>query len=144
LLKLRENWRNGQGPQTLREMRAFNRERREVEQAAQKLAEDKSRTLGGYWEAEHLPRAKLSMTASSIGSNTNVMKTWLKPLADRLLSGVTPADLENLVIRPMQAAGKSPGYVEKVLLSSSKNPICFMFLFYHFFTTSVQVFRGVL
>ena len=31
-LKLRENWRSGQGPQTLREMRAFNRERREAEQ----------------------------------------------------------------------------------------------------------------
>jgi hypothetical protein len=48
LSKLRENWRSGQGPQTLREMRAFNREKRAEELAAQKLAEDKSRTLGGY------------------------------------------------------------------------------------------------
>ena len=115
LSRLRENWRSGQGPQTLRELRAFNLERRDAEQAAKKLAEDKSRTLGGYWEAEYLPRAELNMTASSLKSNANVMKVWLKPLADRLLSKVTSTDLENLVMRPMQEAGKSAGYVEKVL-----------------------------
>jgi hypothetical protein len=71
--------------------------------------------LGGYWEAEYLPRAGLNLTASSFQSNANVMKVWLKPLADRLLSGVTSADLENLVLRPMLAAGKSPGYITKVL-----------------------------
>ena len=119
LLKLRENWRSGQGPQTLREMRAFNRERREAELAAQKLAEEKSRTLGGYWEAEYLPRARLNLAPSSIISNVNAIKVWLKPLADRLLSSLTPTDLENLVMRPMQAAGKSPGYIEKILRAFS-------------------------
>jgi integrase len=115
LSKLRENWRSGQGPQTLREMRAFNLEKRAADLAAQKLAEDKSRTLGGYWEGEYLPRARLSISASSLKGNTNAMKVWLKPLADRLLSSVTPTDLENLVMRPMQVAGKSPGYVMKAL-----------------------------
>jgi len=115
LSKLRENWRSGQGPQTLRELRAFNRELRAAELAAQKLAEDKSRTFGGYWEAEYLPRARLNMTIGSIKCNTNVTKVWLKPLADRLLSEITSTDLENLVMRPMREAGKSPGYIEKAL-----------------------------
>jgi integrase len=96
-------------------MRAFNREQRAREQAAQKLAEDKSRTLGGYWEAEYLPRARLNMSAHSIKGNINATRVWLKPLADRLLSSLTPTDLENLVMRPMREAGKSPGYVEKIL-----------------------------
>ena len=115
LSRLRENWRSGRGPQTLREMRALNRERRAEELAGQKLAGDRSRTLGGYWEGEYLPRARLSMAAGSLRSSANVMKVWLKPLAGRPLPGVTAADLENLVIRPMQAAGRSPGYVENVL-----------------------------
>ena len=115
LNRLRENWRSGQGPQTLRELRAFNREEWAKEQAAQILAEDKSRTLGGYFEAEYQPRAGLSMEASSLQTKTRVMKTWLQPLADRLLSGVTPAELEDLVMRPMRAAGRSPGYVLKIL-----------------------------
>ena len=115
LSRLRENWRSGQGPQTLREMRAFNRERRARELAAQKLAEDKSRTLAGFWAGEYLPRAGLNLAASSLRSNANVMKVWLKPLAGRLLSGVTPADLEDLVMRPMLAAGRSPSYAGKVL-----------------------------
>ena len=119
LLKLRENWRSGQGPQTLREMRAFNRERREAEQAAKKLAEEKSRTLGGYWEAEYLPRARLSLSLSSINGSVNAMKVWLKPLAARLLSSLTPADLENFVIQPMRAAGKHPGYIGKILRAFS-------------------------
>ena len=115
LSKLRENWRSGEGPQTLREMRAFNRERREAELAAQKLAQDKSRTFGGFWEAEYLPRAKLNLSATTLKTSINVVKVWLKPLADRLLSSLTPADLENLIMRPMQAAGKSPGYIRQVL-----------------------------
>ena len=115
LSRLRENRRSGQGPQTLREMRAFNLEKRAAELAAQKLAGDSSLTLGGYWEGHYLPRAKLNMAASSLRSNASAMRAWLKPLAGRLLSGVTPADLENLVMRPMQAAGKSPSYVGKIL-----------------------------
>jgi len=115
LNKLRENWRSGQGPQTLREMRTFNREQWAKEEAAKKLAEDKSRTLGGYWEAEYLPRAGLNMAPDSLKNKISVMKTWLKPLSGRLLSGLTPADLENLVMRPMLEAGKSAGYIEKVL-----------------------------
>ena len=115
LSKLRENWRSGEGPQTLREMRAFNRERREAELAAQKLAQDKSRTFGGFCEAEYLPRAKLNLSAITLESSVSVIKVCLKPLVDRFLSDLTSTDLENLVMRPMQAAGKSPGYIGKAL-----------------------------
>jgi len=36
-------------------------------------------------------------------------------VSGRLSYGLTPADLENLVMRPMLEAGKSAGYIEKVL-----------------------------
>jgi integrase len=55
------------------------------------------------------------MTEQSIKGSANVVKVWLNPLSDRLLSGLTPADLENMVMRPMREAGKSPGYIERVL-----------------------------
>ncbi len=115
LSKLRDNWRSGEGPQTLRELRAFNREQREAELAAKKLAEDRSRTLGGFWEDDYLPRAKLNLTGLTLKSHVSVVKVWLKPLADRLLADITPADLENNIQRPMLEAGKSLGYVAKVL-----------------------------
>jgi integrase len=57
----------------------------------------------------------LNLSVSTLKGNTNAMKVWLKPLADHLLSSVTPTDLENLVMRPMQAAGKNPSYVMNVL-----------------------------
>lgn len=115
LSTLRVNQKCGQGPQTLKEMREFYRERRNVESAAAEAARDPKRTLAGYCEAEYFPRIRLSMKARTSASHFSVVKRWLAPLADKPLSDVTPSDLENLIIRPMLEGGRSPTYVEKAL-----------------------------
>lgn len=115
LSTLRINQKSGQGPQTLKEMRQFNREKRDAQSAAKEAARDPRRTLAGYCESEYLPRIRLNMKPRTAASHVSVLKRWLAPLADKTLSEVTPSDLENLVIRPMLEDGRSPTYVEKTL-----------------------------
>ena len=113
LAELRRNHKSGQGPRTLREMRAFNRERRDRE--AREAALDNKRTLGGFMEAEYLPRAKLTLTAGSHGRQARLLRTWLAPLADRPLPQITADDLEKFTLRPMLEAGRSPNTIRNVL-----------------------------
>lgn len=109
LATLRINQKNGQGPQTLKEMRDLNKEKRAAKAAERHL------TLKGFWESEYLPQARLSISERAIYEQKCLMGKWLAPLADRHLNEITPSDLENLIIRPMLEDGRSPTYVEKVL-----------------------------
>lgn len=115
LSELRVNQKSGQGPQTLKEMREFNRERREAEAKAKEAARQKNRGLGGFFELEYLPRAELSQARLTIDHKKRMMNRWLAPLADKALGAITPLDLENQVLRPMLQAGKSPATARHAL-----------------------------
>jgi integrase len=115
LNELRVNQKSGQGPQTLKEMRIFNHERRETEAAAREEAANKNRTLAGFWEAEYFPQARLRLSAHSLDIQKVIMRRWLKPLADRPLNDIRAADLENLVLPPLMAAGRSAAYFQQIL-----------------------------
>jgi len=114
LAELRQNHKNGQGPQTLREMRSVNLEKRKQEAAARELSLNKSRSLGGFMEAEYLPRAKLTLTPGILYAQGRYLRTWLAPLKDSPLVQITTADLTNLVLRPMVEAGRSPNTIRTV------------------------------
>jgi len=90
LNELRVNQKSGQGPQTLKEMRALNHERREAETAAREEAAHKNRTLAGFWETEYFQQAQLRLSAHSLASQKTIMRSWLKPLADRPLKISAP------------------------------------------------------
>jgi integrase len=115
LSTLRINQKSGQGPQTLKEMREFNLDRRNAREAAAEAARDPKRTLAGYFEAEFLPYIRLNMKARTSASHVSVVRRRLAPLAGKPLSEVTASDLETLIIRPMLEEGLSPTYVEKAL-----------------------------
>jgi len=115
LSELRRNHKSGQGPQTLREMRSFNREMRDQEAEARKSALDKKRTLGGFMEAEYLPRLKLTIAAEEHIHQAGFLRTWLAPLSDKPLARITTDDLEKLTLRPMLEAGRSPNTIRNAL-----------------------------
>jgi integrase len=115
LSTLRVNQKSGQGPQTLKEMRELNKEKRSAAEAAEKEANDPRRTLAGYCEAEYLPQISLNVKARTMMARTSAIRRWLAPLADKLLGGITPSDLDAFVVRPMLADGRSPNYVGSVL-----------------------------
>ena len=112
---LRVNQKSGQGPQTLREMREYNHERRLAEVAAKEAAAHRNQTLIGFWETEYLPRAVLTLAKRGISSQHTMMRLWLAPVAKKPLREITSADLENMVMRPMAEAGKSPGHIRYAL-----------------------------
>jgi len=119
LSTLRVNQKSGQGPQTLKEMRDFNHEKRNAKEAAEKAARDPRRTLAGFCESEYLPSLRLNTKGRTLASIESVLRRWLSPLADMTLQGISAPDLENMVMRPMLEDGRSPTYVEKVLWTFS-------------------------
>ncbi|MDL2226347.1 site-specific integrase [Deltaproteobacteria bacterium OttesenSCG-928-M10] len=112
---LRVNQKSGQGPQTLKEMREYNHERRLTEAAAKEASAHRNQTLLGFWESEYLPRAVLTLAKRGIDSQRTLMRLWLAPVANKPLRELTSADLENLVMRPMAEAGRSPGRIRYAL-----------------------------
>jgi len=119
LAELRQNQKNGQGPQTLREMRAANLDKRKQEAAAKELANNKSRTLGGFMEVEYLPRARLTLTPRTLTAQAALLRTWLSPLANTPLTQITTTDLTELILRPMVEAGRSPNTIRNTLTTIS-------------------------
>jgi len=115
LSELRVNQKSGQGPQTLKEMREFNKERREKEAAAKEAAKSRNRTLGGFMELEYLPRAELNQTRRTITGKKGILRRCLAPLAEKKLDEITTTDLENEVFRPMLQSDKSPTYIRHAL-----------------------------
>jgi integrase len=103
LARLKENRRWGQGPLTFGEMR-----RSSGEQAAEVGSRAEELTLAAFFEQEYLPKARMNKAPFTVYKETGQIHTWLAPLADRPLRSITTADLENLVVAPMMAAGKAP------------------------------------
>ncbi len=119
LAELRQNQKSGQGPQTLRELRAANQAKRQQEEAAKKRENSKSQSLGGFMEAEYLPHAKLAVSPSHLYAHERYLRTWLAPLANMSLAKITAADLNNHIMRPMVDAGRSPSSIHNVLAAFS-------------------------
>ena len=119
LAELRRNHKSGQGPQTLKEMRAAGQEKRAAEAEAQELARHETTTLAEFWEQTYLPKAKLNKSRHSVAAETMFRRRWLAPLADSPLSDIKPVHLERLLLAPMLAAGKSPRTIQYALATFS-------------------------
>jgi integrase len=115
LAALRTNQRSGHGPQTLKEMREVERQRREAKAAELELARHENSTLGGYWEHEYLPYLRASKSVESICTERSAMKCWLAPLKNKPLKEISSSDMERLVVAPMVEAGKSPRTIKIAL-----------------------------
>jgi integrase len=109
MAELRRNQRTGRGPRTWKELKA------EREAANSETPEKGGITVAEFWEQEYRPRLQLTARPSAITRGYGSLRTWLAPLADRPLDGITTADLENMVVRPMLEAGKSPSHIASML-----------------------------
>jgi len=113
LTRLKENQRWGQGPQTLKEMRGTPGV--SGESAIESEAGNEELTLAEFFESEYLPKAKINKAPFTVYKQGLDLRTWLAPFANRPLKSITTADLENLVVAPMMAAGKLPGTIKSAL-----------------------------
>jgi integrase len=104
LARLKENHRWGQGPMTLKEMRGSSG----APAAGEAETRKNGLTLAIFFEQEYLPKAKMNKAPFTVYQEARNIRSWLAPLADMPLNSITTADLENLVVAPMMAAGKSP------------------------------------
>ncbi len=112
LSKLRENWRSGHGPQTLREMRESAAVAKKEEQHQQRLQENENITLAEFWSQKYYPLLKLHKSPNSVRTEQLLFNKWIHPLADLSLRDIRKENIEMKVVRPLLEAGKSPRTVE--------------------------------
>jgi integrase len=120
LVKLRENWRIGQGPQTLKEMRAEGEAARAAEKRRQEVAIHREMTLAEFWSAKYYPQASLRKAANSVRTERLFFEKWLQPLAHLPLQEIGREHLETLVMRPILEKGLSARSLEYALATISQ------------------------
>ena len=112
LSKLRENWRSGQGPQTLKEMRESAEIAKKEEQRRQSLKESENITLTEFWNTRYYPHVKLHKSPNSARTEELLFNKWLYLLASFYLNDLNKEHIEVKVVRPLLEAGRSPRTVE--------------------------------
>jgi len=120
LAKLRESWRSGQGPQTLKEMRAEGEATRAAEKRRQEVAIHQEMTLAEFWAARYYPQAALRKAANSVRTELLFFEKWLRPLAHLPLQDIGREHLETLVMRPILEKKLSPRTLEYALATFSQ------------------------
>lgn len=114
LAMLRQNWRTGQGPQTLKEMRAANVALREEKEVERVRAEKESVNLKTYWEQTYLPSANSRKNTETVRIEQWLFNAWLAPTIGHMpLKDIKPLDVEG-VLNKLQDAGKSPRSQEHI------------------------------
>ena len=84
LVQLRDNWRNGTGPQTYAEMKA-SAAKQKAEQAAREAAEQSRLiTVADYFEQHFLPYAKRTKKPESWGHELSHFNNWINPALGHL------------------------------------------------------------
>jgi hypothetical protein len=120
LAELRQNWRTGQGPQTLKEMRAAGQAAREDEARALAQREADALTLAEFWERTYLPAALNKKRPQTIAVEKWNFKNWIAPaLGEKPLQEILKSDIENM-LADMQSKGKSPRTQEHIKAILSK------------------------
>jgi hypothetical protein len=119
LAELQKNWRIGDGPQTLHELREAGKAKKAAEAEERAEGGNPGPTLGRFWLETVLPKISLNYPKNKVITHSGQMRSWLSPLLDHPLSAIKAADLESAVVRPMLEAGKRPGTIEAVLRTFS-------------------------
>jgi integrase len=119
LSQLRQNWRCGSGPRTLKEMRAAGKEAREAQIKEQIKTENENLTLADFWSRHYLPSAELKKTAKTVEVEKWLFKSWLAPALGRQFLKDITAELVTAALAGMAQAGRSPRTQEhaKMVLS---------------------------
>lgn len=107
LATLRQNWRTGVGPQTLKAMRQAGQDAREETIRIQRLTENEALTLRNFWEKHYLPSASLKKTAKTVEGERWLFNSWIAPVLGHLaFKEISPRLIESMLAE-MAKAGKS-------------------------------------
>ena len=119
LTQLRQNWRLGRGPKTLRELRADGQEKRQEELRELGRIKSESLTLADFWGQHYLPTAELRKTLKTIEVEKWLFKSWISPALGHLALKEITADQVAAALAGMAQAGRSPRTQEhaKMVLS---------------------------
>ena len=108
LSQLRQNWRTGTGPRTLKEMRQAGQDACAEAIRVKTLADNDTLTLIRFWEKHYLPSAALKKAEKTVEGERWLFNSWLAPaLGDLPLKEINPRLIES-VLGEMAKAGKSP------------------------------------
>ena len=114
LSKLRQNWLLGQGPQTLRELRASNTAARESQAQEQARIEREATSITYFWETIYLPAATVKKDPETIKGERFRFNRWIKPVVGHLpMKDITSDHVEEIISR-LRDAGKAPRTQEHV------------------------------
>ena len=119
LAQLRQNWRNGQGPQSLKEMREAGQTAREEQAKEQVRVENESLTLQEFWDRTYWPTASVRKSIDTMKIENWQFRAWIAPALGHLpLRDIRASHVESMVAK-MREAGKAPRTQEhvKTLLS---------------------------
>ncbi len=107
LSQLRRNWRTGDGPQSLKEMREKGQAEREAVAAEHALEESRSITLTEFWEKIYLPLANSRKTPDTMKIENWQFRAWIMPLlGDTPIRDLNTTHVESLLSN-MRKAGKA-------------------------------------
>ncbi len=84
LVALRENWRSGEGPQTLTDMRRAAEEARDEAEAAKEEARQRLITVKDYFEHHYQPQSKRTLKQVSWEKEASLFKFWIDPVVGKL------------------------------------------------------------
>jgi integrase len=115
LKELKENRKKGEGPQTLKEKREIENERREREQAKQVREEKEAITFDDFFTDTYLPQAKADKKTKSVEREEGLYGKWIKAVIGHFpLKDIAPFHLEKLK-KVMADSGQSPRSIEYAL-----------------------------
>ena len=118
LAELRKNWKSGEGPQTLAELRTDNERKREKARKERAALSKAGMTFAEFWESEYLPYATEAKKPSTMNSEKWLYSRWIAPvLGNQPLPAVSVQQVESIKTQMLKAgrAAASIRYVMAVI-----------------------------
>ena len=105
----------GDGPQTLAEKRAIEKERRQFEQAENERINKESFTFGHYFKTIYYPEAKNNKKWRSYRREESLFRLWIEPIIGRMpFKDIRPFHMERIK-KDMLDGGKAPRSIQYAL-----------------------------
>jgi site-specific recombinase XerD len=105
----------GKGPQTLKEKRRFEQEKRDAEVAEKKRKAREEMPFDVYFAEKYLPEAQNNKTYDSWRRENNLYKYWIKPVIGKMpFKNIRPFHMERIK-KNMADAGKADRSIQYAL-----------------------------
>ena len=115
LAELRKNWKNGEGPQPLAELRVANEHKRETAYREQAALRKAGVTFGDFWESDYLPYATEAKKASTMNSEKWLYSRWIAPTLGKQPMRIIAVQQVESIKTQMLKAGKAAASIRYVM-----------------------------